>query len=103
MNRFQSAARATLNIDATAKWGGQSLKPMSRQKTSIDKSKSAYETELFTVRLWREVLNDHSEWRGKVLHGRSHRERYFREWETLIGFLQEILSDEGSQSEPQEP
>jgi hypothetical protein len=67
---------------------------MTRQEPSPDKSMPRYDTELFTIRMWREVLDDHFEWRGKVLHSGSQRECYFREWETLIGFLKKILPDE---------
>jgi hypothetical protein len=67
---------------------------MPEPKFTPDKSQSTYHTELFTVRMWREALNDHFEWRGKVLHSSSRKERYFREWEALMGFIKQILSDE---------
>ncbi len=47
---------------------------------------------LFTVRLWLEELgNDQMEWRGKVQHVTSGEVRYFRDWPTLIAFLQMLL------------
>ena len=64
-----------------------------------DQSKSYYKTELFTIRMWREVLNEHYEWRGKVLHSGSHREFYFRDWEALTTFMKQILSDENGEDE----
>jgi|WetSurMetagenome_2_1015567.scaffolds.fasta_scaffold1274670_1 hypothetical protein len=67
---------------------------MTRQEPSLDKSNPRYDTELFTVRMWREVLDDHFEWRGKVIHSGSHTECYFREWEALTEFIQQTISDE---------
>ncbi len=58
-------------------------------------SELRYHSQLFTVRLWREQLSDHGEWRGKVQHVMSGETRYFRDWETLIDFLQ---SDHSSNS-----
>jgi hypothetical protein len=50
-----------------------------------------YNTNLFTVRLWYEHLGENvSEWRGRVEHVPSKEARYFREWSTLIAFLQEV-------------
>ncbi len=47
---------------------------------------------LFTVRLWLEELeNGKSEWRGKVQQVTSGEVRYFRDWSTLIAFLQMFL------------
>ncbi len=58
-------------------------------------SEQRYRSELFTVRLWREQLNDHGEWRGKVQHVTSGETRYFRDWAALILALQEMLADAG--------
>lgn len=45
---------------------------------------------LFTVRVWREELEEgRFEWRGKVQHALSGETRYFRRWEDLIEFVQE--------------
>ena len=49
-------------------------------------------TELFTVRVWREQLNDHFEWRGKVQRIANRDTRYFRGWEMLIEVIREMLS-----------
>ena len=54
-------------------------------------SELRYSSQLFTVRLWRERLNDHFEWRGKVQHVASGETRYFRAWESLIIAIQEML------------
>jgi hypothetical protein len=48
-------------------------------------------SQLFTVRLWHEPLNDHFEWRGKVQHVTTGEAHYFRDWDTLIACLQEML------------
>ena len=54
-------------------------------------SKLRYRSQLFTVRLWREQLNDHWEWRGKVQHVTTGEAHYFRDWDTLIARLQDML------------
>ncbi len=47
---------------------------------------------LFTIRLWPELLDDGQvEWRGKVQHILSGEARYFRDWSTLITYMQEML------------
>jgi hypothetical protein len=48
--------------------------------------------ELFTVRVWQEVLSGgKTEWRGKIQHVGSGEARYFRDWATMVEFLREIL------------
>lgn len=48
---------------------------------------------LFTLRLWREELGGGEiEWRGKVQHVTSGEVRYFRDWPTLVTFLQQLLA-----------
>ena len=52
---------------------------------------------LFTLRLCSEDLgNGQREWRGQVQHVMSGETRYFRDWPTLIAFLQEALPGIGS-------
>jgi hypothetical protein len=47
---------------------------------------------LFTLRVWLEDLGGgQSEWRGKVQHVLSGEARYFRDWDTLITYLQDML------------
>ena len=49
-------------------------------------------THLFTLRMWPEALGDGQiEWRGKVQHVLSGQTRYFRDWEALIAYLQDML------------
>jgi hypothetical protein len=56
---------------------------------------------LFTVRLWLEPLGDgQSEWRGKVQHVPSGEAQYFREWSSLVIFLERELSESGWVEEP---
>ena len=60
----------------------------------LDVSKDAdieRHTELFTVRIWREQLNDHYEWRGKVQRIANRDTRYFRSWDMLIEVIREML------------
>ncbi|MDA8066461.1 MAG: hypothetical protein M0031_13340 [Thermaerobacter sp.] len=50
------------------------------------------QSQLFTVRLWRERLNGEvEELRGQVRHVASGEERYFRDWADLERFLRERL------------
>ena len=56
------------------------------------------EVQVFAVRLWSENLGrGRREWRGQVRHVPSGETRYFREWEALAEFLDEMLPrfDEG--------
>lgn len=50
--------------------------------------------QVFIVRCWYEVL-DHGrgEWRCEVRHVASERHVYFREWDKLVAFLQQVLAD----------
>ncbi len=49
-------------------------------------------THLITLRMWPEALGDGQiEWRGKVQHVLSGQTRYFRDWDTLIAYLQDML------------
>jgi hypothetical protein len=48
-------------------------------------------SELFTVRVWRERLNDHFEWRGKVQRIANRDTRYFRSWDMLIEAIHDML------------
>jgi hypothetical protein len=53
--------------------------------------------ELFTVRLWQEMLNEkQTEWRGKIQHVGSGEVCYFRDWSKMMNFIDTTLSDLGS-------
>jgi hypothetical protein len=46
-------------------------------------------THLFMVRVWLEDLGDgKTEWRGQLKYVMSGEVRYFREWQTLLDYLQ---------------
>ena len=48
---------------------------------------------LFVVRFWAEEQGTQPpEWRGRVQHLPDGEARYFRDWATLIAFLQQALS-----------
>ena len=54
---------------------------------------------LFMVRVWAEDIgNGQIEWRGKVQHVTSGEIRYFRDWSTLMIFLQAMLPEVTSSS-----
>ena len=51
-------------------------------------------TRLFMVRVWQEDLGEgKNEWRGKVQCVSRGEVRYFREWQTLITYLQNMLAN----------
>jgi hypothetical protein len=51
-------------------------------------------TQLFTLRLWVEDIDDERhEWRGELQHVNSQELRYFREWSALIGIIVAMLPD----------
>lgn len=48
---------------------------------------------MFTIRIWNEDLGDgRTEWRGKVQSANSREARYFRDEESLFGFLREQVA-----------
>jgi hypothetical protein len=52
-------------------------------------------SELFNVRVWREDLGaGRIEWSGKVEHRLSGETRYFRDWQVLLDFLQEVRTED---------
>ena len=63
----------------------------------MDKDQDYPLSHLFTVRLWPEELGDSRvEWRGKVEYISSGERRYFRDWSTLVNFLQTMLPEAAS-------
>jgi hypothetical protein len=61
----------------------------------VDSIQSPHRSQLFTVRLWaEEVSAGHAEWRGQVTHVLSGKARYFREWPTLIAFLEQVARED---------
>ena len=70
----------------------------------MDKDQDYPLSHLFTVRLWPEALGDGQvEWRGKVEYIVSGERRYFRDWSTLINFLQTVLPEAASIPETKIP
>ncbi len=58
---------------------------------------------LFTLRVWPEALGEgQAEWRGKVQHVTSGETRYFRDWASLVAFLEEMLPELGDEEESSE-
>lgn len=69
----------------------------------MDRLPQPQRSHLFTVRLWVEVLGqDQTEWRGEVRHVLSEKARYFRDWATMIAFLEQALHelDPATRGEP---
>ena len=59
----------------------------------MEKPHRGHHSHLFTVRLWREeVGNGQSEWRGKVQQVSTGEAHYFRDWETLVSLLLQMLT-----------
>ncbi len=54
------------------------------------------------VRVWEEDLGEgKTEWRGKVQDVASGKARYFRDWQTLIAYLQTMLANVTTDGIPQ--
>jgi hypothetical protein len=58
----------------------------------MDPEQAHHHSHLFTVRIWPEAVGGELEWRGKVQHVTSGETRYFRDWSTLVAFLEELLA-----------
>jgi hypothetical protein len=53
-----------------------------------------YRLQLFTLRLWQEVLDSEEwEWRGEVKNTSTGELRYFREWHALVHLLPTLLAE----------
>jgi hypothetical protein len=49
-------------------------------------------SKLFTLRVWREDLgHGQAEWRGQLEHVLSGEAHYFRDWQTMLADLQDML------------
>lgn len=63
------------------------------------------QSHLFSIRIWTEEgHNMDGTWRGQVEHVLSGERQYFRDWETLVKFLQTLacIVDRFSQANPGE-
>ena len=59
----------------------------------MHKDTGHHHSQLFTLRIWSELLNDDLvEWRGRVEHVPSGETFYFRDWSTLVTLLLTMLS-----------
>lgn len=54
-------------------------------------------SQLFMLRIWLEDLGDgQSDWQGKVMHVSSGEARFFRGWEMLEAFVEDLLGEKPS-------
>jgi len=66
----------------------------------MDRKEPHPRSHLFTLRVWPEALDEgRAEWRGKVQHVTSGETRYFRDWSSLVAFLEEVLPELGDEEE----
>ncbi|MBK8902612.1 MAG: hypothetical protein IPM53_15595 [Anaerolineaceae bacterium] len=49
------------------------------------------DSQLFTIRVWQEKVDDQTQWRGKLRHVPSGEIRYFRGWAALIPLMLDML------------
>lgn len=56
----------------------------------IDKEQHP-ESQLFTIRVWQEKVDDQVQWRGKLRHVSSGEIRHFRGWAALIPLMLDML------------
>lgn len=56
----------------------------------IDKEQHP-DSQLFTVRVWQEKVDDQIHWRGKLRHVPSGEIRHFRGWAALIPLMLDML------------
>jgi hypothetical protein len=49
------------------------------------------DSQLFTIRVWQEIVDDQIQWRGKLHHVPSGEIRYFRGWAALIPLMLDML------------
>lgn len=60
--------------------------------TKNDAGQPAPSSHLFMLRMWPEDLGGgQTDWRGSVQHVTTGEVRYFRDWQTLEGFVEELL------------
>jgi hypothetical protein len=97
-NRFPFACAAPWQTHAERTTTKEDA-PLSRR--TVDTPAKLPHSEYFSLRLWREELGEGmTEWRGRVQHVTSGNARYFRDWQALIGFLVEVLSNFDEDSKP---
>jgi hypothetical protein len=68
------------------------------------KSSSQPESHIFTLRVWREELDDGQfEWRGRIHHVQSGQTRHFRDWVALVPLLLSLLRGTPVADQPPDP
>ncbi len=62
------------------------------ESSIVERGDLSPRSHLVMVRVWREDLGEgRIEWRGKIQHVSTGEVKYFREWQTLIACLAEML------------
>lgn len=51
-----------------------------------------FRSDLFSIRLWREVDGDGERWRGRMDHVATGRVRYFHDWDSFVQGLSELAA-----------
>ena len=70
--------------------------------TSLPTILPLHHSHLFSLRLWLEVIDDHQvEVRGQVQYVLSGETRYFRDWATLVAWLDTMVSTLESNAKPE--
>ncbi len=65
-----------------------------------ERHERVHRSELFTVQLWWEELEDNQfEWRGKVQHVQKGEAFYFPEWSMLVAALLKMLQESESHAQ----
>jgi hypothetical protein len=65
------------------------------ESSVLERDDNPSRSHLFMVRVWLEDLGDgKQEWRGKVQYVANGETRYFRDWQTLIAYLEMLLHPE---------
>lgn len=56
------------------------------------------DSQLFTIRVWQEKVDDQIQWRGKLRHVPSGEIRHFRGWAALIPLMLDMLRRHNDQN-----
>lgn len=60
----------------------------------LDQQGRRSSSQLFMLRMWPDdVDNDQLDWHGSVQHVQSGEVRYFRDWSTLIAFIEIVMQE----------
>ncbi len=64
---------------------------MSSEEQEKEIPASPADTVLFSLRVWSVPVGENTEWRGRIQLIQTGHVRYFRDWDTLITHLDEML------------